>query len=517
VKTVGRPYLFLLLAFGVAALFVRFWRLGETPLWYSDECDFIGLAAELGDGVALSQARHKALIFPFATNAMPHPPLYFYASGALIHVFGKTVLCGRALSAVLGVLGTVLLYGAVRTLWGRLAALTAAGLFAFHLPSVLLQRWGMPYNLAMAFLIAAFWAMARGGRGARRDLWNAAAVVLGGGAAVSSFFGLAAAGMVWLIGAWRLRRRPWLLAGALALACVPFAGFLAVGHLARGASFWSDFIGLGARASGGGGVLDSAGGLAFQLGRLATRDAAYALGAAGLVWIALRDRGRRWTTLFFLAAALPVLLKRGLDPQFKYDSVNFLFLLYAGAGAAVAHVRRGLHRLTRRRADWRPGDHRRIEAIAIASAILVFAALAGFRIQQVCDRLPSRFEKIGSVLSPADALRLADWINERADDEDLIVAPDRVHFLLRGRITSLYQATAYTYGSTTWHENIEPERFAYPCDVRQARFVILDNTDALVLSPANPNMDRMFAELNSDRWRPTCEIGEYQILEPQGR
>ena len=62
--------------------------------------------------------------------------------------------------------------------------------------------------------------------------------------------------------------------------------------------------------------------------------------------------------------------------------------------------------------------------------------------------------------------------------------------------------------------DIEPDRFAFPCDFRNTKFVVLDQTDRiLVLAPANPNMDLAIAELNSGRWRQAAEIGEYWILE----
>ncbi|MCX7015232.1 MAG: hypothetical protein NTW86_22205, partial [Candidatus Sumerlaeota bacterium] len=83
----------------LAAVFVRFWRLVDTPLWYTDETEYIGLSARLGQGVPLRQAAHMALAFPFGTNAVPHPPLYFYVDGWMMRIFGEGVLAGRILSA----------------------------------------------------------------------------------------------------------------------------------------------------------------------------------------------------------------------------------------------------------------------------------------------------------------------------------------------------------------------------------------------------------------------------------
>jgi hypothetical protein len=147
-------------------------------------------------------------------------------------------------------------------------------------------------------------------------------------------------------------------------------------------------------------------------------------------------------------------------------------------------------------------------------AIAILIMLAATRICQVATRLPSEYEAVGSVLSAGDARAAADWINDRTSAEDLVISPERIDFLMDCRAASFYQSIAYVAGSTTWHHDIEPWRFAFPCDFRQAKFIVLDHTDRmLVLSPANPNMELAIAELNSVRWRQAAEIGEYWIFE----
>ena len=313
----------LVAAFALIAIFVRFYRLDENPLWYTDEANYITLSWQLGQGVPFNEAAHKALIFPFATDAVPHPSAYFSVSGMTMRVLGKTVLAGRALSGALALMSTILLYGAVRRLWGKMAAIVAAGLFTFHLPGVLFLRWGMPYNLCMACQIASFFSLTLGQRGKRRDVWNAAALVLAGLAAVSAFFGVITFCFVALLVGIRLRRRPVFLLAGLILAAAPFAVFLLLGLQIRGAGFWNDFLALGFRASGAGGMSDRFIALFNQIIRMAfLRDGVYTVGLAGLIWIAISNRKRRWVPLYFLFAALPVLLKRDNDPAIKYDAVT---------------------------------------------------------------------------------------------------------------------------------------------------------------------------------------------------
>lgn len=506
----------LVLVFLLSAAFVRLWNLYDNPRWYTDETNYIILTRNIGLTYSLTDAPHKALLFPFATDAVPHPPLYFMLNGLLMRFMDAGILSGRMISALCGLVCAYLLFRATRRLFGPFAAWVAAGLFAFHYPSVFFLRWGMPYNLSMAFSIVGFWAMAEMQRQPRRIKWPALALIAAGLSATSSFFGLPILIFVSTCLLFRMRRKPLVLASIALVGWLPLVAFLALGFETRGASFVHDFLALGARASGGGSIESSISAFFVQLGRLliGTRlrppdyqiwpiDPVYIAGSVGLIWIAIQAKGRRWIALYFAFAAFPILLKRGSDPEIKYDEVMFLFLLYLGAGALAAVLK---HRF---------GHKRQIaKAVVIAFSATAIAILGGLRVWQTVTHLPSRYEFVGSVNSASDAHQLAAWINERVNEDSLIIAPERVDFLLRGRVTNLYQSVAYTTGSTQWHENIEPWRWAFPADFHQAQFIILDFTDrAIVLQPNNRNMDVLAASLFSPEWRMVAEIGEYYVYQ----
>lgn len=515
-------YLILVALLAVAG-FVRLWNLETNPLWYTDETNYIILARNIGQTISLANAPHKALLFPFATDAVPHPPLYFVLNGLLMRAMGDGVLTGRMLSAVAGLLSMGLLFRGTLRLFGLKAAAIAALLFAFHYPSVFFLRWGMPYNLAMFFVIGSFWAMAESQRRKNSTRWQTLALLLCGLGSLSAFFALPILCFLTLLMAWRGRRRPLSLIGSLMAGWLPFAVFVAYGVLQRGGNFWGDFMALGARASGSAGFLGGLDELGMQLARLLTGsrlrqigptgefefwsvDPAYPVGIVGLIWIFWRARSRRWIVLFFFFAALPVMLKRAGDPEIKYDEVMFLFLIHLGAGVAVSASSRTLHRLSRKR--------KLLAQTPMGAAVVMIAVLAGLRLWQIATHLPSRFETYGSVRNNEDAIELARQVNARVSEDDLVIAPERIDFLLKGKVANVYQAVAFVHGYTTWHLNIEPSRWAFQPDYRKARMIILDATDvALVLQPNNPNMPQLAEELNSARWR-LHETGEYLIFEP---
>jgi len=504
----------------MAAVFIRFYHLESNPLWYTDETNYITLSWQLGHFVPVNQAAHKALIFPFATDAVPHPPLFFAVDGLMMRLLGKGVLAGRFLSALLGLLCTYLLYNGVRRLFGKAAGFVAAGLFAFHLPSVFFLRWGMPYNLSMACTIGAFWALAHAQWGTKKELWLARASFLAGLAALSAFFGLPVLVFVSAIAILRLRRKPLALSAVLAIGWLPILAFLLVGTFTRGNPFWNDFLALGLRASGGGSAMQRLHDFGFQLLRLITGsrlrfiygeglqvlplDFIYPLGVLGIFCILWRARHRRWIPLFFLFTALPALLKRAGDPEIKYDEVMFLFFIYIGFGVLLSFV---LHYLKRK-------HYFLASRVTLTFASFFLLALACLRIFQVITKLPSQYERFGSVHSIEDARAVAQFVNSHVSPNDLILAPERIDFLLNGKVTSVYQSLAKVTGSTTWHHNIEPWRYAFDTDFHKARFIILDETDrALVLQPSNPNMETLLNELQPGRWRLADQIGEYVILE----
>jgi len=208
--------------------------------------------------------------------------------------------------------------------------------------------------------------------------------------------------------------------------------------------------------------------------------------------------------VLFLALTAVVLKKRDADPEVKYDAVIYLFLLYVGNGLLMAEVMQFAKKIFKGRygADW----------IVFAMAVCAVLFPLTKRIKEAATHIPSRYETVGSVLNVGDAKAAAEWINEHVDANDLVIAPERIDFLMECRVVSPYQAAAFNFGSTTWHHNLTPERFAFDCAFSSIRFIVIDWTDReIVLHPANPNMDRMIEEIYSGRWKLEAAIGEYWI------
>jgi 4-amino-4-deoxy-L-arabinose transferase-like glycosyltransferase len=136
------PWTLLLLILCIGVLF-RVWNLETIPSWDYDEGVNINIAWNL--------AHLRLLWFNLEYTFVPHPPLFFLISGALLSIFGNDLLVLRALTALYGVLTIVLLYLLGRDFLNEKVGLLMSFLFAVYPNAVYFSRIGFANN-QFAFL-----------------------------------------------------------------------------------------------------------------------------------------------------------------------------------------------------------------------------------------------------------------------------------------------------------------------------------------------------------------------------
>ena len=138
-----------LIVLGVLALAfaLRFFRLGEVPSFYPDECHYI----EFGHNLV----RGRFAWGLFSHSYLPRLPLPLALMGLSTLVFGPTLVAVRAASALMGVLTAFMLYLLVRPLekipYRWLIPLT----YTLLPPCVYFSRWGFTYNFLPPLFLAA--------------------------------------------------------------------------------------------------------------------------------------------------------------------------------------------------------------------------------------------------------------------------------------------------------------------------------------------------------------------------
>ena len=173
--------LFLLLLVVLLSSFLRFWNLGNTPLWYSDEGTNLNLAWNLANG--------RLQVFATSYAFVSHPPLFYLASGLALKAFGYSLVVARMLTAAYGVVTTVLLFFIGKDLAGKKVGLTASFLFAIFPLAVLYNRWDFDFNLLQLLATFTLFACLRYYK-TKNIRWLFTAAASAGAASVTSFIGI---------------------------------------------------------------------------------------------------------------------------------------------------------------------------------------------------------------------------------------------------------------------------------------------------------------------------------------
>jgi 4-amino-4-deoxy-L-arabinose transferase-like glycosyltransferase len=480
----------ILAAIIVLAFYLRFYNLATNPLWYTDESNYIGVANHLMSG----EVRYGAIKYPYATEQLPQPFLFFILNGIVIKVLGVSMFSARFLSALIGVVCLLPIFNIGRRLSGPSVGLLAALIFTLHYYSVLFFRWGMPYNLSMLFNIMALYYILRYEESADRKMMLLAAASAGL-SAVSSFYGLASVLFIWLYALIKGLRKNW---HAVLISIIPFVIFAIWGISHRGLAFTRDFALLFLQITPERiALLEQAKIFARGMLNFVSYDFVYYLGILGLLlW-----KGKGRLLLYYFLFLIPLIIKKqGLDPSVKYNSTIYIFCIHLGLAYLIVRVYKAV-------------EQNYLRKLLLIVFCVVAISAAGIRVYQVATHIPSEYEPVGSVKSIEHAKELAAFVNSRVNKEDYVIAPERMYWLLQCKTANLYQATAYDTGGTTWHYGLSPDRFAFDCSYKNASFIILDHTDrTIILHPSNPNMDYIPNRMAEERWHQTGKIGEYQIF-----
>jgi uncharacterized membrane protein len=92
---------------------------------------------------------------PLALSSDVHPPLYFVCLRLWMDVFGDGDSAARALSALAGVIGVLLIFDVGRWLQAPMAGIWAALLMAVAQPAIAMSQQARPYGMAVAFFLLA--------------------------------------------------------------------------------------------------------------------------------------------------------------------------------------------------------------------------------------------------------------------------------------------------------------------------------------------------------------------------
>ncbi len=462
----------LLLILALAA-YLRLANLADNPGWYTDEGTHLAIAQELLAG------RVQYLALTQSTLLVARLPLFDLLVAGLLRLGGDAMGTLRAFTGTLGVISVGLLYGVLRraTRDPGLALLTALVL-AIYPQAILYSRFGFSYNLLTPLVLLAFLGSLEYLKATWRGWLALAALAIGLGATSDLLMGAFLAPLALVVSVRRARDLSWVLP----LAASPFGVYAALMLAGAPRAFLFDLrfnlFRLNALP-----LPQQLLALADNYTTLITGDAWILVGLIGL-FLLRPARLRRLSLLFFLlpltllgrAVALYSLSAYYLIPLLPLTALGVAALIRYGAPHIWGTVAGALAGLS---SQWGYDKHGGLAATGAAlTCALLLAAPLVMSVKSTFEQVGDRFltDVDAFLLNPADARAVADFVNQQARSDDLVIASPGLAWLLRAHAADFQMAVA-AEGRATPHlpADIPADRFAFDPRYTQARFVVVDN------------------------------------------
>lgn len=481
----------LLVAILALAAYLRLANLIDNPGWYTDEATHLDIARHLIAG------RVQYLAITQSTLLFAKLPLF----DLLLAAVGGGMLRLRILTGMLGVISVGVLYGSVRriTADARLG-LTAALILAILPQAVLYSRFGFSYNLLAPLVIITILGLHEAMR-LDQQRWLALAALAVGIGALSDLLMLVFAVPVLVVGA---MRQPRSIIGSAIIMAVPIVLYSMVILITVPSAFWFDLRFTLFRVSSlpVNAQIET---LSRNFMTLLNQDMWFIAALIGLVML----RPARFRILALLMLMVPIAAigrTAALYSLSAYYMIPMLPLIALGVGSLLRY---GL-----------PTAVSRLhESLDYRWAAVVLAAVLGGGplVLSVMDTLRSVQSGFHTpidafLISGSDARAAADYINEHAETDDLVIASPAVAWLIEANVAD-FQMAAAAEGLATPHlpADIPAERYAFDPRFKGTRFVVIDNlwrNWAVIHVPEAQSMLE-----RAERWQRVFHAGSIEVYE----
>jgi len=479
-NTLRRMALLLILAVW-GALYLP--NLSNSPRWYGDETITLGCGQDLVKGLFTNRAVWNTYINP----QFCYQPGYVLLVGLASTLSDREIGWPRLLNSLtaLGIAWTCLSLLGRRI--GLSRALLIALLFLTYQQSVIHFRWVYAHNLTALGLFVCFAAQCLG-RNSKRSWQSGGGLAMAAAAHPLALHG----GIAAFLNRWK-RPTAWIPTFlpplVVGLAClVPI-------WLWNFNWWWNDFQALRDFYAGYTRELGAGWQWSVNFFRFLSHDWLHLLGGIALIPCL-------FTSLRPIAVASLVLValltqNRQNLPVFYYQAVVVLPLLVVCLGWCLVWLQRRFFR----RWSW-------TRWALFLLPLVMFMHVAP---QVWSAGLISRNDP-WVVRSNQDHLRASQWLNQNTRPEDLVICHWNIGWLLRCRTADPMMSVAWAGMTTfTYEKGLPRERFRYPADVREAKYLVLTDIDR-IWTLGQPNVSALFNEQTLSVWRPVFQSGSVLVL-----
>lgn len=450
---------------------------------------------DIGKSLACGKAANRALYCTFFSYAAQYQPLFVFLVGVASNITGGDIIGGRFFSVSVGLATALVGFWFFHRRFGYLCGLAFALLCLGFNQAIIHYRWIYPHNLVGLSVLGAVAILMRPAK-LPQDLKAGAFLVLGVG---SHFLGFLNAAFLCLF---RIKSFRSLAAVSLP----PMIFFSAI-------FIWSTLLFKNWPAEDLGNLIkiynqhsaQNAGGLklfknfyfffvqdyfhiAAFLGMLLclrTRSSKLALSALGLSFLILRNRQN--LTYFYYQAMIVFPLFCSVIAVGFYRTLN---LLWRGLGLQGEKLR------------WARC------CLPFGCLLLALTSLpAVFR-----GQLPIRISPF-VVQDIAGYESAAKWINDRTNDNDLVIAYWNFGWMLKCRNSDILMSTAWfgLPGGDVFDPPPERSRFRYPAGVEYAKFFVITDQD-LLWAFNQPNVSVVLQRFKVFEWPIVFQTESVKVL-----
>lgn len=464
------------------AAYLRFSQLATNPGWYSDAGTLADIARHLSQG----EVQYQALLH--STLLVARFPVIPSVVATLLPAGGDAMSVLRTVTAALGVISTAGVYLATRTIVGPKRtglALLGAGLFAIYPPAVFYARVGFSYNLLTPLLllvVAGLWGFLD------RD-WTLGLVLAGLAIGLGSVTDLmmisliAPAGLIVLVRKWKY------LLWWVPICLAPIGLYALTGALRTPGTFSVDlrFIVALMSAVPWWAQLSL---IVLNIGTLILTEVWWVPALIGLLLLSPKRAGLYLLLMLMLplvllgrSAGLAGLRLYSIIPLFPLLAIGLASLLWTGVPWLLSLSREAIVDqlgrwpwFTRSPA----GNWFRMRLGVLGSSALIFLLVLGplmISTIQLLGEVQNGFARGDSwAYVPVGPARAAiDYVNQRATENDLVLASPAIAWALEGQAADFQQVLAYSgQAAIDYPADLPKDRFAFEVSLQRAAYVIVD-------------------------------------------
>lgn len=451
------------IAVGLLALWAVLFlpNLRTSPNWYGDEGEWMEKCWQLANGHARIGPVANDFVYPY-----PYPPIYMWANGWLLRIFGNDVVVGRAFGAVTALAAAGILFWIGRRLKDEwLGALCAAALLVYENADVNF-RWVRSHPLTGTLVLASAGFLIRYLQEKRlRDL--AIAGLLTAAATGCNYYAVGMIAGVLAVAVWvNWRHLPVaaLTAGSFGLLFVVW--YLAtqggVAHLREQVRLMGGM----ADPTSAGTILERIGKFLFDTpsaivaGKPAGKD--WWLCAAAIGLVAFPEKKLRvWLPVWVLLLMWPIFKKQDNVSWFFYPAMIFLPVLALGVGGALYQAGKlaGLA-LKKEIPPYLPG------------LVLLLWLVPTF--QGATSRFKTMIDGFTQHSIP-QAEAAMEFVNARTTADDFVLVPKQIYWLVKKARKSMLSHCGPYDGipNGAWPAPIPRAAYWFDCRGDQAKYVVI--------------------------------------------